>query len=129
MAVSLAIPIPPFHTAPEGSAAGAALLARVLPTNEAPQIQSSFASQAAPQAQGTTDTFTAQYAPETYAVALVSEAARAVEPTYGGTNIPYFDHELQKIEAAYQGNATLTPPLPTFAAQAVEAARSSSGTQ
>lgn len=88
------------------------------------------------------DTFTSQYAPETYAVALggieslVETASSAqpaapaappvtptepsfstILPTFDGTKIPLIDHELEKISAAYQGNATLTPPLPTFAAQ------------
>ncbi len=78
------------------------------------------------------DSFTAQYAPETYAVALSGAltptvvassalkepvvAPQNLDPTYGGTSIPYLDHEIEKILAASEGNATVTPQLPTFAA-------------
>jgi hypothetical protein len=99
-------------------AIGSAFIAGVLPTSSHPS-------------QGP-DAYTAQYAPETYAVALsaaltpsivgssalkepVVASSQNIDPTYAGTNLPYLDHELEKIDATYQGNATLTPPPPTFA--------------
>ncbi|HXP94847.1 MAG TPA: hypothetical protein VN905_15340 [Candidatus Binatia bacterium] len=113
-------------------ASGNALIARVLPTNQSPQAQTVLASQSFAPPQGTMDSYTAQYAPETYAVALSGSLTPAVaessaikepvtaptnlDPTYGGTSIPYLDHEIDKILAASQGNATITPQLPTFAA-------------
>jgi hypothetical protein len=115
-----------------------ALIARVLPTQaqHQPQVPSALSSQAVAPPQGTMDSFTAQYAPETYKIALEgtlapsvvasaalkepTSSAQGVAPTYAGTNIPYFDHEIQKIQAAEQGNATLTPPLPTFATQSTQ---------
>jgi hypothetical protein len=112
------------------AAAGSAFVARVLPTNQEPKVNALTGRSTLPP-QGSMDTFTAQYAPETYAVAfsgattpsvVASTALKepttpavSVDPTFGGTDIPYFDHEIEKIQAAYQGNATLTPPLPTFA--------------
>jgi len=112
------------------AAAASAFVARVLPTNQEPKVNA-LTGRSTPPPQGSMDTFTAQYAPETYAVAfsgattpsvVASTALKepttpavSVDPTFGGTDIPYFDHEIEKIQAAYQGNATLTPPLPTFA--------------
>lgn len=115
MALSISLPIPPFPAAPAGNPAGNALLAQVLPTNPVAAPRSPLLSQAPAAAQGSADTFTAQYAPETYAVALASTSVQTLEPTYGGTNLPLIDHELQKIEAAYQGTPTLLTPPPTFA--------------
>jgi hypothetical protein len=116
------------------AASGNALIARVLPTTAQtiPQVQTKLGTQTYPAVQGTMDTFTAQYAPETYQVALASSSApsvvapsqpaqphaQAVPETYAGTSIPYFDHEIEKIDnSLVNSNATIQAPLPTFASQ------------
>ena len=141
---------PPVPLAKQAASApqatGNALIARVLPTvgQQQSQVPSSLGTQTIPAPQGSMDSFTAQYAPETYKVALEStlapsivasstlkeptSTAQSVQPTYGGTDIPYFDHEIEKIQAAQLGNATLTAPLPTFASDAAQAAATQAST-
>jgi hypothetical protein len=83
--------------------------------------QTPFVSQ--PVQPGSGDTFQTQYAPETYAIVFGAGSRLSsgnVQPTYGGGDVPYFDHELEKIDLSFEGNATLTQPLPTFAEQALQ---------
>lgn len=106
-------PVPLAQGSGEAGAAGAALLAGLFPTIGAQAPSRLLVTAPSGETPATTqngialpfpllpDTFNAQYAPETYAVALGGSISHAaVESTAPPQPLPLLDHELEKARAA-----------------------------